>query len=111
VKRQAISPDAAVTWIRDGKIVHGYWRNVQGYWRNVPVLDLVEGVDFIFGHHADGSEEVAALRAAHRLAPPKAMPLEVASHAFIKGEITEEAFKANLDLWDAEFHTENTARR
>lgn len=84
-----------ITFIDRDNVVRGiYWGE-----REIPHDTFIEGIDFIFGHHPDDTEAVAALRAATRLA---------ASRAFIEGEITKEAFKANLDLWDAEFAAESS---
>lgn len=65
-----------------------------------------EGIDWISGWHADDSADAMAMLAAWKLRGPKARTLEDASTAYTNGETSFEAWKANLDLWDAEFDEE-----
>lgn len=61
-----------------------------------------EGVTWISGWYTLGSIEAQALLAAWKLRPPRAMPLEEASALYQSGAMSFDAWKENLDRWDAE---------
>lgn len=63
-----------------------------------------EHVTWCRGHVTPNDEAGAALLAASMMKPSKAMPLDAAEEAFKRGHMNEEAWLANLDLWDAEFN-------
>lgn len=63
-----------------------------------------ENIRWCRGWHAGDSAEVKAMKVARALGPDQAMDLHEASAAFISGKMSEEAWRRNLDLWDAEEH-------
>ena len=75
----------------------------RGLRHNVPP-SAVEGIDWIRGWHAVDSQDAQAMLAAWKLSrSARAMDLHVADGLFIRGKMSQEAWRLNLDQWDAEF--------
>lgn len=75
----------------------------RGLRHNVP-SSAVEGIDWIRGWHAVDSQDAQAMLAAWKLSrSARAMDLHVADGLFMQGKMSQEAWLANLDQWDAEF--------
>lgn len=64
--------------------------------------EATENILWCHGWHAVDSTEVQAMKVARALGPDSAMDLHEADDAFKKGKMSEEAWLANLDHWDAE---------
>lgn len=64
----------------------------------------IEGIDWIRGWHASDSEDAQAMLAAWKLrGSTRAMDLSVADRLYIEAKMSQVAWLANLDQWDAEF--------
>jgi hypothetical protein len=90
------SAQRLVTRIKNGVILRGI--------RHGAARDEgAEGIDWINGWHGDDSQDAQAMLAAWKLRGPKAIGLEEAHGLYMRGQMSREAWVANLDQWDAEF--------
>lgn len=63
--------------------------------------EATENILWCRGWHAEDSDEVKAMKVARALGSESAMDLHEAGVAFINGTMSEKAWRANLDFWDA----------
>lgn len=94
---QAVSPGSFNVANKDGALAT-LWRRA-------------EGITWIRGWHEEDSDDVRALIAAFKLRAPPPMDLGDASKDYVEGKISLEAWRANLDRWDADFEEEMRAQR
>lgn len=85
------------------------WHTSWGYSELADTAD--EGVTWVRGWHENDAPAVQAMLSARVMAGPKLMELDEASGAFIRGDISFDQWKNNLDQWDEQFEEQMRAQR
>lgn len=88
-------------WAHNGGGTFSWHVARRGHSGNANVAD--ENISWCRGWRNEDSDEVKAMKVARALGPESAMDLRQAEDAFKKGAMSEKAWLANLDRWDAEF--------